>query len=105
MPAYVIATMSIHDPETYRMYTDRTPPTVKRYGGRYLTRGEEVTTAEGTQFTERMVILEFPSKEHALTWLADPEYVAAAKFRLAASTGRIIIQDGGMNTENPDPKI
>ncbi len=105
MPAYVIATMDIHDPETYRKYTDHTPPTVKKYGGKYLTRGDEVTTAEGATFTERMVILEFPSKQHAMTWLADPDYVAAAKFRHAASTGRIIIQEGEVNTENPDPKI
>ncbi|TFH15494.1 DUF1330 domain-containing protein, partial [Candidatus Bathyarchaeota archaeon] len=29
MPAYVIAMMNIHDPETYRKYTNLTPPTVK----------------------------------------------------------------------------
>ena len=62
MTAYVIATMAIHDPETYRKYTALTPPTVKRYGGRFLTRGDEVFTLEGEAFTERMVIFEFPSK-------------------------------------------
>jgi len=30
MPAYVIAMMNIHDPETYRKYTNKTPPTVKK---------------------------------------------------------------------------
>jgi uncharacterized protein (DUF1330 family) len=105
MAAYVIATMTVHDPKTYRQYTDLTPPTVKRHGGKYLTRGEEVTTAEGEPFKERMVILEFPSKRHAEAWLADPDYVAASKFRHAASTGRLIIQEGGANTENPDPKL
>ena len=29
MPAYVVSMMSIHDPETYKQYTDRTPPIVK----------------------------------------------------------------------------
>ena len=33
MPAYVLSTMTIHDPETYRKYTDRTPPVVKKCGG------------------------------------------------------------------------
>ena len=33
MPAYVVAMMSIHDPLIYREYTDRTPWTVKKYGG------------------------------------------------------------------------
>jgi uncharacterized protein (DUF1330 family) len=36
MPAYVVAMMSIHDPLIYREYTDRTPSTVKKYGGKLL---------------------------------------------------------------------
>jgi uncharacterized protein (DUF1330 family) len=105
MTAYVIATMEIHDPETYRKYTALTPPTVKRYGGRFLTRGDEVFTLEGEAFTERMVILEFPSKADVEAWLNDPEYVEAAKFRRDASISRIIVQEGRPNTEDPDPKV
>lgn len=105
MPAYVVATMAIRDPETYRKYTDRTPPTVKRHGGRFLTRGDEVTTAEGEPFRDRMVILEFPSTAHVRAWLKDPEYVAACQFRYASSTARLLIQEGRANTENPDPKL
>lgn len=105
MPAYVVATMTIHDPETYRKYTALTPPLVKRHGGRFLTRGDAVETAEGEPFTERMVILEFPSRKHVADWLADPDYVAASKFRHAASTARLLVQEGGDNTENPDPKV
>lgn len=105
MPAYVIATMKIHDPVTYRKYTDLTPPTVKRHGGRFLTRGDPVVTAEGAAFTDRMVILEFPSTAHAQAWIKDPDYVAACKFRHASSTGAMIIQEGRDNTENPDPKV
>jgi uncharacterized protein (DUF1330 family) len=44
MPAYVISMMSIHDPKTYRKYTDRTPPIVKRHDGKFLARGGDVTT-------------------------------------------------------------
>lgn len=105
MSAYVIATMTITDPATYRKYTDLTPPTVKRHGGRFLTRGDAVTVAEGEPFTERMVILEFPSKAHVDAWLIDPDYVAACKFRHASSTARLLVQEGGVNTENPDPKV
>ena len=47
MPAYVLSMMTIHDPETYRKYTDRTPPVVKKYDGKFLTRGETVTCLEG----------------------------------------------------------
>ncbi|NYT66166.1 DUF1330 domain-containing protein [Alcaligenaceae bacterium] len=94
MSAYVIATMTITDPATYSKYTDLTPALVKRHGGKFLTRGGEVTVAEGEPFTERMVILEFPSKAHVDAWLKDPDYVAACQFRYAAATSRLVVQEG-----------
>ncbi|MCX5580049.1 DUF1330 domain-containing protein [Kaistia terrae] len=105
MPAYVIVTMAIHDPATYKKYTDRTPPIVKRHGGRFLTRGDEVFTAEGAPFTDRMVILEFPSKAHVDAWRNDPDYVEACQFRYASSTARMIVQESSGNTEDPDPRL
>jgi uncharacterized protein (DUF1330 family) len=106
MPAYVIATMTIADPDMYRQYTDRTPPTVKRHGGRFLTRGDEVFTAEGEPMRERQVILEFPSAAAAKTWFDDPDYQAARAFRLkACSSYRMLIQEGRPNTADPDPKV
>jgi uncharacterized protein (DUF1330 family) len=47
MAAYVVSMMSIQDPKTYKKYTDRTPPIVKRYGGKFLARGGDITTIEG----------------------------------------------------------
>ena len=98
--------MAIHDPETYRKYTDRTPPTVKKYGGKFLTRGEPVTTVEGEMYKDRLVILEFPSKAHVEAWMADPDYQGAMTFRLASSTMRmLLVQEGGDNAETPDPHL
>lgn len=106
MPAYVVSMMSIHDAETYKKYTDRTPPIVKKYGGRFLTRGEEVTCVEGQDYDGRLVILEFPDKKSVEDWFADPAYCEAKKFRHAASTMNfLMLQEGGANTEDPDPKL
>lgn len=106
MPAYVVSMMSIQDAETYRKYTDRTPPTVKKHGGKFLTRGEPVTCFENTSYDGRMVILEFPSKAHVEAWYNDPDYKEAMVFRHAASTMHmLLIQEGGDNTETPDPKL
>ena len=85
MPAYVLSMMTIHDPETYRKYTDRTPPVVKKYGGKFLTRGEPVTCLEREEYSGRLVILEFPSKEKVKAWFADPAYQEAVTLRQAAS--------------------
>lgn len=106
MPAYVLSTMTVHDPETYRKYTDVTPAIVKRHGGRFLTRGDPVTTAEGAPFTERLVIIEFPDRAHAEAWYDDPDYQAACAFRRAAAhNSRLIIQEARPNTEDPDPLV
>ena len=106
MPAYVLSMMTINDPETYKQYTSRTPPIVKKYGGKFLTRGEEITCVEGQDYDGRMVILEFPSKADVEAWFADPEYQEAMTFRHAASTmNYLLLQEGGANANDPDPKL
>lgn len=95
MPAYVVAMIAVHDPETYRKYTDRTPATVAKYGGRFVTRGGAVTALEGEGFDGRMVILEFPDRAAAEAWYADPDYSRAREFRHAASTAHLfVLQEG-----------
>lgn len=105
MAAYMVCTMRIHDPETYRKYTSRTPAIVARHQGRFLTRGDEVITCEGESFTERLVILEFPDRATALAWYNDPEYQEVSQYRRAASKGRMILQEGRSETAAPDPKV
>ncbi|MCH1474683.1 MAG: DUF1330 domain-containing protein [Alphaproteobacteria bacterium] len=106
MPAYVISMMSVHDADTYRQYTDRTPPIVKKYGGKFLTRGEAFTCIEGKEYDGRLVILEFPSKADVEAWFADPDYQEAMKFRHASSVmNYLLLQEGSANTEAPDPKL
>ena len=106
MPAYVVAMMSIEDADTYRKYTDRTPPIVKKYGGRFLTRGESIASVEGETYDGRMVLLEFPSKADVDAWYADPEYQNAMQYRQAASTmHRLLIQESAGADEAPDPHL
>ncbi len=106
MPAYVIAMMSIHDAKMYSNYTALTPTLVSKYRGKFLTRGEQVTTIEGTPYEDRMVILEFPDKKSVENWFSDPNYKEAMKFRHASSTMHmLLLQEGGENTLNPNPKL
>lgn len=106
MPAYVVAMMSVEDADTYRQYTDRTPAIVKKYGGRFLTRGEPVASVEGENYAGRMVILEFPSNYDVEAWYADPDYQSAMKFRHDASTmHRLLVQECTEQEEAPDPHL
>jgi uncharacterized protein (DUF1330 family) len=106
MAAYMVCTMTIHDPVTFRKYSDHTPKTLAKYGGRFLTRGDAVTTPEGEPFTERMVILEFPDRASAEAWYNDPEYQRLSEFRRAATTTtRMILQEGRSDHTAPDARV
>ena len=106
MAAYMVCTMKIHDPDTFRQYSDHTPKTLQKYGGRFLTRGDAVTTAEGETFEERMVILEFPDRAAAEAWYNDAEYQRLSQYRRAATTNsRMILQEGRNDQVAPDPRV
>jgi uncharacterized protein (DUF1330 family) len=65
-------------------------------GGKFLTRGEPVTTLEGEEYNMAQV----------QAWFADPAYQEAMAFRHAASTMQLlVVQEGGANTEDPNPNL
>jgi len=94
MTAYAVLMVRVDNSDTYKEYTSRTPPIVEKYGGKFLVRGGEVDTIEGEQFKDRLVILEFPSKESIHALFSDPEYQAAAEYRKASSEARILAING-----------
>ena len=94
MPAYAILMAKVNDLETYMKYATKTPPLVEKYGGRFLVRGGIVDTIEGEPFTERLVILEFPTRQAIHDFYSDPEYQEAAKSRKASSQARVLAAEG-----------
>jgi len=94
MSAYIIATVAINDPETYKKYTAKTPALVAKHGGKFIARGGEVTTLEGEAFNDRLVIIEFPSGQALQDWYNDPEYQDALLIRQSASEGRVLAVEG-----------
>ena len=105
MSVYVVSMIRVDDPETYKEYTSRTPPTLKEYGGRFLARGGTVDTVEGEPFKDRLVILEFPSKEAVDAWISSPEYQEARKYRVASSEANILVIEGTSGEDAPDPQV
>ena len=94
MAAYVINDMEVTDPEQLEGYKKLSPPTVLKYGGKFLARGGVVESVEGEWAPKRVVILEFPSVEQARAWVNSPEYAPARRMRQKASRSNIIIVDG-----------
>lgn len=94
MPAYVIADVTIKDPERYQDYVRQVPATLEPYGGRFLVRGGTVEVAEGDWRPQRLVIIEFPSFEQARAWYDSPQYMPVKRLRWETSEGRILLADG-----------
>jgi len=94
MPAYVIADIDVHDPDTYQEYAALVQATLDPFGGRFLVRGGPSETLEGDWQPRRVVVLQFPSADHAHGWYESPDYVKAMAVRRDASTGSLILVHG-----------
>jgi len=99
-PAYLVIDITVHDPETYAEYMRQIPPTVARYGGRYLVRGGPVASLTGNWNPERVIIIEFPSAERLREWNQSPEYQALAPLRMRSTTTRAIALQGYVTAVN-----
>lgn len=94
MKAYIVGDITVRDPERYKQYVERAPHFVAKHEGKYLVRGGEVTSVEGDWSPARMVVLEFPSKQHALAFVQDPEYQEIAVDRQETTTSNLVIVEG-----------
>jgi uncharacterized protein (DUF1330 family) len=57
-------------------------------------RGGPVTTLEGPDEHDRVVVIEFPTMERAKAFWDGPEYAAAKALRKSAATGQFILVEG-----------
>ena len=94
VPAYIIAQITVHDPETYDRYRAQTPAAIERYGGRFVVRGGDPEVLEGENRPGRVVVLEFPDRAQAKRFYDSPEYRAILPLRLVASEGGLLLVDG-----------
>lgn len=101
MPAYVIADVAVHDPVAYREYSQLVPGTLEPFGGRFIVRGGEFERLEGDWQPARLVVLEFPSADHARRWYASQPYAAARAIRQQASSGSLILVEGTAQDARP----
>lgn len=94
MPGYVIADVTVTNPEAYAGYRKLTPGTIEAFHGRFLVRGGEHEVVDGSWTPGRLVLLEFDNLARAAAWYDSPAYVSARAIRQRASTGNVILLDG-----------
>lgn len=91
---YVIAQINVTDPETYPKYVALVQPTVEAFGGKFIVRGGQAQSYEGTPPGDRNVVIEFPSFQAANDWYHSDIYADAKALRQSASTSVQTIVEG-----------
>jgi uncharacterized protein (DUF1330 family) len=94
MAAYVLVQVDVKDPVRYEDYKAMVPPSIEKFGGRFLVRGGKTHTMEGDWSPRRLVVVEFPSVEQATAWWSSAEYAEAKALRQATSASQLLIAEG-----------
>ena len=94
MNAYLILDLAIHDISKFSEYIQKIPEFIKKHSGKYVVQGVEPVVLEGDWKPERVVVIEFPTSDHAKTFLKDPGAQELFKLRHETTTSKLILVDG-----------
>ena len=90
---YWIVRVDITDFEQYKRYIAANAAPFKKFGARFLVRGGQYETVEGSS-RSRNAVIEFPDYAAALACWRSPEYQAAIRIREPVSTADLVIIEG-----------
>lgn len=90
---YWIANVDVRSPDGYKNYTALLSDIFHKHSGRYLMRGGRMEAVEGKS-RSRIVVIEFPSYEAAMTCYRSPEYAKAIALRQASADADLIVVEG-----------
>ena len=90
---YIVARVTVTDPEAYANYAKGAGEAMKLHGAHVLARGGKHEALEG-EARGRNVIIEFDSFEKAKAYFNSPEYQAARKHRNGAAMGEFVVVEG-----------
>lgn len=90
---YLIAEMTVTDPEAYVDYAKAAGDLLTAYGARTIVKPDTAIIKEGTP-KARIVIFEFDSFEKTQAVWDSPEYQKAISLRIGAAEGDFILIEG-----------
>jgi uncharacterized protein (DUF1330 family) len=95
MAAYVIVDTKLHNAEAYEDYKVKARAVIESFGGVYRARGGKLEILEDDLWKpSRIVVIEFPSMERALTCLRSPEYLKVRPIRHANAKATVVVVEG-----------
>ncbi len=80
-----------NDKDGYFDYVELVKPIVEKYQGRYIVRSEKITAWNKEWNPDRVIIIEFASREQLEACFSSDEYRKIASLREDAVTSRAII--------------
>jgi uncharacterized protein (DUF1330 family) len=94
MRAYVLIEIKIHDRNTYFQYIEKARPIVESYGGHYLIRGGNATPLFCDWNPERIILIEFPSRDNVEKCFSSKEYQKIKHLRENSTNTKAVILEG-----------
>jgi uncharacterized protein (DUF1330 family) len=88
---YIVVDAKSTDPERMAEYRRLSSIAAAKFGGRFLVRGGAYEVLEGDWQPQRLVVIEFESKERAKAFYDSPEYVAARQARAGVSSFDMVL--------------
>jgi uncharacterized protein (DUF1330 family) len=87
----LIAQLWFKDIDKYRTYQKEFPKIFSRYPGRVLVNDEKPVVLEGEWSGDKVVALEFATKEDAAAFSFDPDYMRISEDRKAGANSIVVM--------------
>ena len=94
MSAYIIADVTVTDPEKMAEYRVWSTRAMQEHGAEVLVRGGEFEVLEGPWTPSRLVVLKFPDRAAARRFYDSETYRRAREIRRDAGIMRMVVVDG-----------
>ena len=83
--AFVVGQMTVKQPEKWALYRSQVLATLLPFGGELVFRGEQVQSFSGVNPHPDIVVIRFPSLDHAQGWHASAAYQSLIPLRQEAA--------------------
>ena len=94
MPAFIIADVTVTDPEQMLKYREWSSKAMQEHGAEVLVRGGEFEVLEGPWTPSRLVVLKFADRAAAKAFYQSETYQHAKALREHAGVMRMVVVDG-----------
>lgn len=99
MAVYVIALLEFIDEPAYRRYQAEFGKVFSRFDGKVLAADEAPSMLEGERCPDKIVVLEFVTRDEAIRFTCDPDYLRISKDRQAGAVTLSLLASGLQHDE------